>query len=65
MLYHMALTEEDLQRLGPAARAQIRQELARRDAEQKARRVKQCATDEPKMPQPGSKLEQQCSIIPK
>ena len=55
----MALTKKDLQRLGPAARAQIQQELARRDAEQKARRVKESALAGPKMPQPGSKLEQQ------
>lgn len=59
MLCHMALTEKDLLRLGPAAREQIQQELARRDAEQKARRVKEKASAGPKMPQPGSKLEQQ------
>ena len=32
----MAITEKDLQRFGPAAQTQIRRELARREAEQKA-----------------------------
>ena len=55
----MAFTEKDLRRFGPAAQAQIRRELARREAEQKARRVKKKAEAGAKMPQPGSKLEQQ------
>lgn len=55
----MAFTEKDLQRFGPAAQAQIRCELARREAEQKARRVQKSAAARPKLPQPGSNLEQQ------
>lgn len=33
----MGLTRKDIDRLGPAAKKQIREELARRDSEQKAR----------------------------
>lgn len=35
----MALSEKDLARLGPAARAQIQEELARRDRARKAHRL--------------------------
>ena len=36
---HMAFTEKDLQRFGPAAQEQIRRELARREAEDRLRRL--------------------------
>ncbi len=55
----MALTEKDLQRFGPAAQAQIRRELARREAEKKAHRVQAIAATGPKMTQTESNLEQQ------
>ena len=55
----MALTEKDLQRFGPAAQAQIRRELVRREAEKKAHRVQAIAATGPKMTQTESNLEQQ------
>lgn len=55
----MALREKDLARLGPAARAQIREELARRDTAQKARHLQTSAARRgPLLPEADSELEQ-------
>ena len=55
----MAMTEKDLARLGPAARAQIREELARRDRARKARRLLAGAARRgPLLPEADSELEQ-------
>lgn len=55
----MALTEKDLARLGPAARAQIQAELARRDRASKSRRLQaRAAQAGPMLPEADSELEQ-------
>lgn len=55
----MALREKDLARLGPAARAQIREELARRDTAQKVRHLQTSAARRgPLLPDADSELEQ-------
>ena len=54
----MAMTEKDLARLGPAARAQIQAELARRDRARKARRLLvDAAQAGPLLPDAESNLE--------
>ena len=54
----MALSEKDLARLGPAARAQIQEELARRDRARKARRLLAGAARRgPLLPEADSELE--------
>lgn len=54
----MALTEKDLARLGPAARAQIQAELARRDRASKYRRLQaRAAQAGPMLPEADSELE--------
>lgn len=54
----MALTEKDLARLGPAARAQIDAARARQAAEQKARRLQtDAAKAGPLLPEADSELE--------
>lgn len=54
----MAMTEKDLARLGPAARAQIQEELARRDRARKARRLLAGAAQAgPLLPEADSELE--------
>lgn len=54
----MALTEKDLARLGPAARAQIQAELARRDRASKSRRLQaRAAQAGPLLPEADSELE--------
>ena len=54
----MALREKDLARLGPAARAQIREELARRDTAQKVRHLQTSAARRgPLLPEADSELE--------
>ena len=56
----MALSEKDLARLGPAARAQIREELARRDTAQKVRHLQTSAARRgPLLPEADSELERQ------
>lgn len=54
----MGLSEKDLERLGPAARAQIKAELARRDRERKARSMAaNAAVEGPLLPEADSELE--------
>ena len=54
----MALSEKDLARLGPAARAQIQEELARRDRARKAHRLlADAAQAGPLLPEADSELE--------
>ena len=54
----MALSEKDLARLGPAARAQIQAELARRDRASKSRRLQaRAAQAGPMLPEADSELE--------
>lgn len=54
----MGLTEKDLARLGPAARAQIQAELARRDRQRKAREMAaQAERTGPLLPEADSELE--------
>ena len=54
----MALSEKDLARLGPAARAQIQEELARRDRARKARcLLADAAQAGPMLPDADSDLE--------
>ena len=54
----MALSEKDLARLGPAARSQIQEELARRDRARKARRLLADADQAgPMLPDADSDLE--------
>lgn len=48
----------DISRLGPAAQAQIKAELARRDRENKGKQVQETARKCKQLPQMGSKLEQ-------
>lgn len=56
----MALTEKDLARLGPAARAQIADARARQAAAQKARRLQtDAAKAGPLLPEADSELERQ------
>lgn len=56
----MALTEKDLERLGPAARAQIDAARARQAAAQKARRLQtDAAKAGPLLPEADSELERQ------
>lgn len=54
----MGLTRKDIDRLGPAAKKQIREELARRDSEQKARVLQNDASRYgPMLPEADSELE--------
>lgn len=54
----MALSEKDLARLGPAARVQIQEEMARRDRARKARHLQEGAAQAgPLLPNADSELE--------